>query len=113
MLESVLQRKIQKYLKDNLPNAVVWKNHGNQYSVIGLPDIMCVYEGKIICIEVKMPGNTPTKLQEITLKKLKEAGKQIGICHRHIGACCKGKRKTTGGYHWKYIEQGGGYHLYV
>ena len=81
MLESVLQRKIQKYLKDNLPNAVVWKNHGNQYSVIGLPDIMCVYEEKIICIEVKMPGNTPTKLQEITLKKLKEAGAITGIAY--------------------------------
>ena len=81
MLESALQRKIQKYLKDNLPNAVVWKNHGNQYSVIGLPDIMCAYEGKIICIEVKMPGNTPTKLQEITLKKLKEAGAITGIAY--------------------------------
>lgn len=81
MLESVLQKKIQKYLKDNLPNAVVWKNHGNQYSVIGLPDIMCAYEGKIICIEVKMPGNTPTKLQEITLKKLKEAGAITGIAY--------------------------------
>ena len=81
MLESVLQRKIQKYLKDNLPNAVVWKNHGNQYSVIGLPDIMCVYAGKIVCIEVKVPGNTPTKLQEITLKKLKEAGAITGIAY--------------------------------
>ena len=81
MLESALQRKIQKYLKDNLPNAVVWKNHGNQYSVIGLPDIMCVYEGKIICIEVKISGNTPTKLQEITLKKLKEAGAITGIAY--------------------------------
>ena len=81
MLESALQRKIQKYLKDNLPNAVVWKNHGNQYSVIGLPDIMCVYEGKIICIEVKISGNTPTKWQEITLKKLKEAGAITGIAY--------------------------------
>lgn len=74
MLESALQRKIQKYLKDNLPNAVIWKNHGNQYSVIGLPDIMCVFKGKIICIEVKIPGNKTTKLQEVTLKKLSEAG---------------------------------------
>ena len=74
MLENTLQRKIQKYLKDNLPKAVVWKNHGNQYSVIGLPDLMCVYKGKIICIEVKIPGNVPTKLQEVTLRKLKDAG---------------------------------------
>ena len=81
MLESALQRKIQKYLKDNLPNAVVWKNHGNQYSVIGLPDIMCVYEEKIICIEAKVPGNVPTKLQEVTLKKLKESGAITGVAY--------------------------------
>jgi len=74
MLENTLQRKIQKYLKTNLPGAVVWKNHGNQYSVIGLPDIMCVYKGNLICIEVKIPGNKPAKLQEITLEKLSNAG---------------------------------------
>lgn len=81
MLENTLQRKIQKYLKDNLPDAVVWKNHGNQYSVIGLPDIMCVYKGKIICIEVKIPGNKPTKLQEVSLQKLSNAGAITGVAY--------------------------------
>lgn len=42
-----------------------------------------------------------------------EAGKQLGMSHRHINDCCKGRRHTTGGYHWKYAEQGGDYHLYV
>lgn len=74
MLESALQRKIQNYLKKKLPNSFVWKNHGNQYSVIGLPDLMCIYNGKIICIEVKIPGNVPTKLQEVTIRKLTDAG---------------------------------------
>lgn len=74
MLESTLQRKIQNYLKKKLPGSYVWKNHGNQYSVIGLPDIMCVYKGNIICIEVKIQGNVPTKLQEVTIKKLTDAG---------------------------------------
>ena len=81
MLESALQIKIQKYLKDNLHNAVVWKNHGNQYSVIGLPDIMCVYREKLVCIEVKIQGNKPTKLQEITLKKLSDAGAITGVAY--------------------------------
>lgn len=81
MLENALQRKIQKYLKDNLPESVVWKNHGNQYSVIGLPDIICVYKGKIICIEAKIQGNKPTKLQEITLQKLKIAGAIVGVAY--------------------------------
>lgn len=42
-----------------------------------------------------------------------EAGRQSGICHRHINDCCKGRRNTTGGYHWRYAEQGGDCHLYV
>lgn len=42
-----------------------------------------------------------------------EAGQQLGISHRHINDCCKGRRHTTGGYHWKYAEQGGDYYLYV
>ena len=33
-----------------------------------------------------------------------EAGKTIGINPSHISACCKGKRKTAGGFHWKYID---------
>ena len=81
MLENTLQRKIQKYLKENLPNSVVWKNHGDQYSVKGMPDIMCVYERNIICIEVKIPGNKPTKLQEVTLKKLSKAGAITGVAY--------------------------------
>ena len=35
---------------------------------------MCVYKGNIICIEVKIQGNVPTKLQEVTIKKLTDAG---------------------------------------
>ena len=34
-----------------------------------------------------------------------EAGKQININYKHICDCCRGRRKTTGGYHWKYVEQ--------
>lgn len=81
MKESALQRKIQKYLKETLPDAVVWKNHGNQYSVIGLPDIMCSYKGKLICFEVKIAGNKATKLQEVTLEKLKKSGAIVGIAY--------------------------------
>ena len=35
-------------------------------------------------------------------KSALEAGKQIGINYKHICDCCRGRRKTTGGYHWEY-----------
>ena len=32
----------------------------------------------------------------------KEASRVLGINKSHIAACCKGKRKSSGGYIWKY-----------
>lgn len=33
----------------------------------------------------------------------REANKQIGISYKSISSVCNKKRKTTGGYHWKFI----------
>lgn len=35
----------------------------------------------------------------------KEAGKIKGITYRHICECCKGKKQTCGGYHWRYATR--------
>lgn len=32
------------------------------------------------------------------------AAEENGISNSHIGCCCKGKRKTTGGYKWMYLK---------
>ena len=37
-----------------------------------------------------------------TYSSIKEAENKTGI--KHIGACCRGKRKTAGGYVWRYLE---------
>ena len=33
-----------------------------------------------------------------------EKMKELGINHAHISDCCQGKRKTAGGFIWKYAE---------
>ena len=33
-----------------------------------------------------------------------EAGRVLGISSAHIAACRLGRRKTCGGYHWKYVS---------
>ena len=33
-----------------------------------------------------------------------EAERELGIAHSNICGCCNGKRKSTGGYIWKYAE---------
>ena len=35
----------------------------------------------------------------------KEAGQIMGITHQHICDCCKGKKQTCGGYHWRYATK--------
>lgn len=35
-----------------------------------------------------------------------EIERQLGIPNTNITACCKGRRKTAGGYHWKIVKDG-------
>lgn len=49
---------------------------------------------KILCVETN----------EI-FSSLSEAERQTKICHENISKVCRGKRKTAGGYHWKYVEE--------
>ena len=37
-----------------------------------------------------------------TFESMKEAEQQTGVRHDCISNCCRGKQKTTGGYHWRY-----------
>ena len=48
---------------------------------------------KVICLETR----------EI-FDSIKEASITMNIDHSSISAVCKGKRKTCGGFHWKYYE---------
>jgi hypothetical protein len=38
-------------------------------------------------------------------KTIKEAAEELNISYMHIGEACKGKRKTSGGYHWSYVKE--------
>ena len=35
----------------------------------------------------------------------KDVEMKTGIKNNHIGTCCKGKRKSAGGYIWRYYEE--------
>lgn len=47
----------------------------------------------ILCVETN-----------IIYKSINEAERQTGLNRQNISKCCNGKRKTTGGYHWKFIN---------
>jgi hypothetical protein len=72
MLEKDIVNQIMKYLK-TIPYCFCWKQHGGMYGVAGLPDIICCYRGRFVAFEVKQPSGKLTKLQEIAIRKIKDA----------------------------------------
>lgn len=50
----------------------------------------------VICIETGIYYKGAYEVEEI-----------LGIHHSSITRCCKGKQKTSGGYHWKYAKDNG------
>lgn len=75
--ESKIVDKISAYLNAQKPAVWHFKVHGGMFQEAGIPDIVGCKEGIFFALEVKTQTGKPTKLQEYTLKKIKEAG---GIC---------------------------------
>lgn len=48
---------------------------------------------KVICEETGIVYNSITEAEE-----------ELNIKYSSISACCRGERKTAGGYHWYYFE---------
>lgn len=72
MTEKDIVSAIMRYLK-TIPMCFAWKQHGGMYGVAGLPDIICCIGGRFVAFEVKTPSGRLTKLQEITIRKIKAA----------------------------------------
>ncbi len=78
MAERDIVAAILRLLKKT-PKCFAWKEHGGMYGTAGIPDIIACIGGRFVAFEVKPPGgrgNAPgklTKLQEITIQKIKDA----------------------------------------
>lgn len=73
MNEKLITIAILKYLK-TVPHCFCWKEHGGMYGTAGIPDIIACIGGWFVAFEVKVAGGKPTKLQEVTIRKINEAG---------------------------------------
>lgn len=72
MKETDITNAIMRYLK-TIPGCFAFKEHGGMYGTAGLPDIICCYRGRFLGLEVKTPSGKLSKLQEITIAKIKAA----------------------------------------
>jgi len=78
MTERAIVAAILRLLKKT-PCCFSWKEHGGMYGTAGIPDIIACIHGRFVAFEVKTPGGRGTapgkltKLQEITIQKIKDA----------------------------------------
>ena len=72
MTERDITAAILRLLK-RTPNCFCWKEHGGMYGTAGIPDIIACIGGRFVAFEVKVPGNKLTKLQKITMQRIKDA----------------------------------------
>lgn len=70
--EKNIENKVKKYLKER--GAYFVKVHGGFYGTLGTPDILVCYKGRFIGIEMKAPGEEPTKIQKQRIRQIREAG---------------------------------------
>lgn len=59
----------------------VQKTHGSSYSMSGMPDVLAIRGGVAHWMEVKQPGQKPTRIQEHRMRQLAEAGCPVAVVH--------------------------------
>lgn len=75
MKESILQGRIRAFLINNGWFVVKLIN----CSKPGMPDLLCIKDGKVIFFEVKYANGKPTKLQLHTIETLRNAGVEAHV----------------------------------
>jgi hypothetical protein len=79
MTEARLSRSVQDALRQH--GAFVFKVHGSEYMIAGLPDLIVCYQGQFFGLELKLPGNKTSPRQEYIGEKIQLAGGQWAIVH--------------------------------
>lgn len=79
-MERTLQSKIIKWIKQEYPQAFVWKATAGAYSRCGIPDICCVINGRFYGFEVKRPfWGKASMIQLKTMDQIRAAGGVAGV----------------------------------
>jgi hypothetical protein len=77
-LEKTIQKKIKTWLEDDAGCVVLKLNMMRGYMSSGWPDLLVLPAGGNACfIEVKRPGNSVAKIQELRIKELRKQGYDV------------------------------------
>jgi hypothetical protein len=76
-LEKVIVAKVMAQAK-----SLGWwpaKMHGNAFMLAGLPDVLVIKNGRAAWMEVKRPGEHPSKIQLHRMRELEAAGCPVAV----------------------------------
>ena len=79
-----LSEEHKKKISESLTGKIFSEKTKNRISEAKYKKVLCIETGEIF-------------------PSVKEASRQLGISNSSISMCCRGKRKSAGGYHWKYL----------
>jgi hypothetical protein len=70
------ERDVTRAVRELLKNCNIWhfKHWGGPMSPKGVADILGCYQGRMLAIELKAPGNRPTRDQSRFLERVKAEG---------------------------------------
>lgn len=71
------EKRIEKSIKDWLETNNFWLlkvQGGSNYPSTGVPDILTCIRGTFVGIEVKQPGEKPTKIQKYQMDQINKSG---------------------------------------
>ncbi len=103
--EAKVLKAVTGYMADlKREGALIWwtKLHGGPMQRRGLPDLLVVYEGEAVFMEIKKPGGKATKLQAYIIAQVQAAGGRGGVvtsvqeaCELLSFVCCRGETITN------------------
>lgn len=78
--EASLVRRIIARLRDR-PRSFTLKIHGTPFGVVGIPDLLHLEGGIYLWLEVKRPGERPTRRQRFIHDRIRRAGGTVAVVH--------------------------------
>lgn len=79
MTERDLQAKIIRAIRDRPGWWVVKYHQDGRYAMAGVPDVLACYAGRLVALEVKMPGKKSSLLQQVQQRRIASSGGVVAV----------------------------------
>ena len=79
--EAAVRRQVVTYLKSLAPRVAYRSNPASPFATAGDPDLFACVNGRLVCIELKRPGEHPTPVQVRRLATWAAAGAVVVVAY--------------------------------